>query len=446
MQMARLKGSQILLLGCMFFVAIGTLMEYTNPLAMTDFQQIYFGARSAAHHYDPYNSDEMMAFYRADTGSLPPDNSVVSQTFREIVFITPNLPTTLFLVAPLAALSLKLAAFIWMLLIEGCFIFACVRIWICCTASAPRFSAVLVALLLVNSGLLLSSGNSAGLVISLTAIAVSCFIEEEFVVLGVCCLAVALVIKPHDAGPVWLYFLLVGGSQRKRALFSLALAAAITVPALVWISHVSPHWLPELESNLAAGLAPGGLNNSGPGTLGGRGMGMIISLQALLTLIWNNATFYSLVSYLVCGVFAVLWAVKTLRSGFSPRMAWLALASISALTMLPVYHRTYDARLLVISIPACAVLWSETGSLRRWAMSLNLAGIVLTGDLLWICVFQITHYSGTSLTLAMIPAPITLLAVAGFYLAIYLRSPAPAMVKATPDSREEISLTASYAR
>ena len=79
-------------------------------------------------------------------------------------------------------------------------------------------------------------------------------------------------------------------------------------------------------------------------------------------------------------------------------------------------------------------------------MSLNLAGIVLTGDLLWICVFQITHYSGTSLTLAMIPAPITLLAVAGFYLAIYLRSPAPAMVKATPDSREEISLTASYAR
>ena len=69
-------------------------------------------------------------------------------------------------------------------------------------------------------------------------------------------------------------------------------------------------------------------------------MGMIISLQALLTLIWNNATFYTLASYLVCGAFAVLWAVKTLRSGFSPRMAWLALASISALTMLPVYHRT----------------------------------------------------------------------------------------------------------
>lgn len=446
MQMARLNGSKIILLGCMFFVAIGTLMEYTNPLAMTDFQQVYFGARSVAHHYDPYKSDELMAFYRADTGSLPPDNSVVSRTFREIVFITPNLPTTLFLVAPLSFLSLKLASLIWMLLIEGCFIFACVRIWICCTASAPRFSAVLVALLLVNSGLLLSTGNTAGLVISLTVIAVSCFVENEYVVFGICCMAVALVVKPHDAGPVWLYFLLVGGAQRKRALYTLALAAAITVPALVWISHVSPHWLSELQSNLAVGLAPGGLNNPGPGTLGGRGIGMIISLQAVLTLIWNNATFYSLASYLVCGVLFVLWALKTVRSGFSPRMAWLALAAISALAMLPVYHRTYDARLLVIAVPACAALWSEAGSMRRWAMWLNLAGVVLTGDLFWIFLFQITHYSGTSLVLGMIPAPLTLLAIATFYLAVYLRSPSPARVAATTATGEKISLAASYAR
>lgn len=446
MQMARLNGSQILLLGCMFFVAIGTLMEYTNPLAMTDFQQIYFGARSATHHYDPYNSDELAAFYRADTGSVPADDSFVAHTFRQIVLVANNLPTTLFLVAPLSIFSLKLAAFVWMMLIEGCFIFACVRIWICCTASAPRFSAVLVSLLLLNSGLLLSCGNTAGLVISLTAIAVSCFVADEFVVFGICCLAIALVVKPHDAGPVWLYFLLVGGSQRKRALYTLAVAAAITVPALVWISHVAPHWLAELQSNIAAGFAPGGINNPGPATLGGRGIGMIISLQSVLTLIWNNATFYTLASYLVCGILFVLWAAKTVRSGFSPRMAWLALAAISALTMLPMYHRTYDARLLLISIPACATLWSQSGSRRKWAMSLNLAGIVLTGDLFWIGFFGLTHYSGAALVFGMIPGPVALLAVATFYLCIYLRSPAPARVAATPDARGEIGLAASYAR
>jgi phosphoglycerol transferase MdoB-like AlkP superfamily enzyme len=220
----------------------------------------------------------------------------------------------------------------------------------------------------------------------------------------------------------------------------------ITLPALLWISQASPHWLPELTSNIAAGLAPGGLNNAGPGTLGGRGIGMIISLQAVFAIIWNNVTFYTLASYLICGVLFVLWAAKTLRSGFSPRMSWLALAAISALAMLPVYHRTYDARLLVIAVPACAALWSEAGSMRRWAMWLNLAGVVLTGDLFWIFLFQITHYSGTSLMLGMIPAPVTLLAIAGFYLSVYLRSPAPARVAATSGSREEIALSAFYAQ
>jgi hypothetical protein len=446
MKMARLDGSLLLLLGCVFFVAMGTFMEMTNPLGMTDFAQLYFGARSASHHYDPYQPDQLMVFYRADTGNLPADDTAVEHTFHRIVFIDNNLPTTLFLVAPLAILPWKLAVAFWMVLIEACLIFACVRIWTLCAGFAPRFSGILIALLLVNSGLLLSTGNTAGLVIGLTVIAASCFIEDEFIWFGICCLAVALLIKPHDAGPVWLYFLLAGGRHRKRALQTLALVAVIALPAMLWVAHVAPHWLSELRTNLATDFLPGGINDPGPTTTGGRGIGMIISLQTLFALLWNHAGFYSLGSYLVSGVLLVLWSLKTMRSRFSPHQAWLALAAVSALAMLPVYHRTYDARLLVLSIPACALLWSECGSVRRWAMAFTLAGIVLTGDLFWIMLFQFTHYSGTSVGLAVLPAPVTLLAFAVFYLRIYLRSPAPAVVAATPDSREEIGLAASYAR
>ena len=35
------------------------------------------------------------------------------------------------------------------------------------------------------------------------------------------CLAISLMLKPHDAGLVWLYFLLAGGIYRKRALQAL---------------------------------------------------------------------------------------------------------------------------------------------------------------------------------------------------------------------------------
>jgi len=114
--------------------------------------------------------------------------------------------------------------------------------------------------------------------------------------------------------------------------------------------------------------------------------------------------------------------VKTLRSGSSPRLAWFGLAAISAIAMLPVYHRTYDARLLVLAVPACAMLWKEQRALGRAAFLLTIAAIVLTGDIFWIVFFQITHYSGWAVVFGMFPAPIALLALGGFYLWVYSRS------------------------
>jgi hypothetical protein len=421
MTKARLDGLQMLLLGSVFFIAIGALMEYFNPLGMTDFLQIYASSRAVAHHHDPYKPDELLAFYQADTGGIPNDSSVVSRTYRKIVFIAPNLPTTLFLIAPIAVLQWKVAVAVWMALIAVCFVVASFCIWSFGAETAPRLYGVLILLILVNSGLLLSTGNTAGLVVSLTVIAVCCFLQDRFVSVGIICLALALAMKPHDAGPIWLYFLLAGGVQHKRALQAAVLTAIIVIPSVLWVAHSAPHWAPELQSNLASGLSAGGLNNPGPTTQGGRGIGQIISLQAALSLIWDDARFYNPVAYIICGILLLFWCIRTLRAGFSIRMAWLALAAISALTMLPFYHRTYDARLLLLAIPACVSLWREHRAAGRTALLLTLAAIILTGDVFWVVFFQITHYSSPSVTFGMIPAPLILLAVSVFYLWIYLR-------------------------
>ena len=179
MTKARLDGLQLLLLGSVFFVAIGAVMELTNPLGMTDFLQIYTSSRCVAHHHDPYIPSELMAFYRADTGSLPGGSGGVYHTFRSIVFIAPNLPSTLFLIAPIAALPWRLAVAIWMTLIAAGFILACYCVWKVGAESAPRMYGGLIFLLLVNSGLLLSAGNTAGLVVSLSVIAVCGFLRER---------------------------------------------------------------------------------------------------------------------------------------------------------------------------------------------------------------------------------------------------------------------------
>jgi len=170
-------------------------------------------------------------------------------------------------------------------------------------------------------------------------------------------------------------------------------------------------------------MTAGGRDNPGPTTQCGRGIGQIISLQAILSLLWDNATFYNLAAWLVCGPLLILWCVRTLRSRFSPETAWLALAAIVPLAMLPVYHRTYDARLLLLAVPACAMLWRERGWRGQWALGFTLAAIILSGDIFWIAFFQISRYSPPSLTFGMFPAPLALLALAIFYLYEYGREP-----------------------
>jgi Glycosyltransferase family 87 len=433
MTRARLDGLQMLIVGSIFFVAIGALMEHFNPLRMTDFLQIYASARCVAHHHDPYKADELLAFYQSDSGGIPTDSGVVSRTYRKIVFIAPNLPTTLFLIAPISALPWKWAVVVWMALIAACFIVACYFVWRVGADSAPRLCGGLILFILINSGLLLETGNTAGLAVSLSVIAACCFLEDRFVPAGVVCLAVALIMKPHDAGPVWLYFLLAGSSQRKRALQAAGLTAVLIIPAVMWVAHSAPHWSAELQANLAGGLGSGGLNNPGPTTQGGRGIGQIISLQAVLSLIRDDARFYNPVAYILCGALLLLWCVRTLRVGFSRRAAWLALAAIAALTMLPFYHRTYDARLLLLAVPACAGLWIQGRAAGRVALLLTLAAIILTGDIFWVVLFQITHYSGPSVFYGMIPAPLMLLALGVFYLCVYLRE-APAAPAAVDSS------------
>ena len=55
------------------------------------------------------------------------------------------------------------------------------------------------------------------------------------------------------------------------------------------------------------------------------------------------------------------------------------------------------------------------------AFLLAVAAILVTGDILWIVVFNFTGYSYRSALMGMIPAPLVLLSTGIFYLWFYLR-------------------------
>jgi hypothetical protein len=423
MTKARLDGLCLLLLGSAIFVLAGSAMERMTSGSMEDFKAVYYGSRCLLQHCDPYSESDLLRVYLAEGGERPSDALQRGQRQGITVCVYP--PAAFIFIAPFALLPWGPAHALWMILIAGSFILAAFLMWNTGASHAPVISGGLIALLLVNSMSLLMIGNAAGVVVSLCAVAVWCFIEERFAAAGVLCLAACLAIKPHDAGLVWLYFLLAGGVYRKRALQTLAVTAALAIPAVVWVGQVAPHWMRELNSNLATLSAPGGLNSPDPTTASTGTAAMVVNLQSVVSVFRDDPRLYTSVSYLVCGALLLVWSVMTLRSRPTPARAWLALAAVSALTMLATYHRPYDAKLLLLTVPACAMLWAEGGPMGWLALLVNTAGFVLTGDIPLALLVSLTRslhvdtagLPGKMLTVVLArPAPLMLLAMSVFYL------------------------------
>ena len=427
---ARQDAFYLMLLGSIFFALVGFATQRISYLGMIDFKEFYSCARCLFEHHDPYNESDLGAVYHEYANALPSVPVTANWQLTD-ASLAPNFPTTFLLVAPLAVLPWKLATVLWTALTAASFILAAFLMGNLGATFAPRLSSGLIFLMLINSEMLLALGNTAGIVVGLCVIATWCFLRERFVFAGILSMAVSLAMKPHDAGLIWLYFLLAGGVLRKRALESLAVTAVLAVPAILWISSVAPHWPSELHANLATITARGGLDDPGPASGGAFGVNMIVCLQAIVSRFRDDPSFYNPISYLICAALLLPWLIKTLRSRFSPALAWFALAAVVPLAMLPVYHRCYDARLLMLTVPACAMLWKKGGAARWCALLLTLAAIVITGDIFWIAVFHFTGYSYSSALLGMIPAPLILLALGIFYLWIYLRGDlAPALAAA----------------
>lgn len=419
-----------LLLSCGLSVSLGFFLERARPDFMLDFKGVFFDARCLLQHTDPYKPGEPLRVYLEEGKDSPTPTSDLRRTLTWYIY----LPSASIFIAPFAMLALGPAQVLWMILTAVSLVLAGYLMWSLAENYAPVLSACLICLVLANTEVLFATGNPAGVAIGLCLVAVWCFLRDRFVWAGVLCFAVSLAIKPHDTGLVWLYFLLAGGVYRKRALQTLISTFVLSLPSILWVWHVSPNWMQEWRSNVMAFSAHGGVTDPGITPTNDSGLGMMINLQTVISVFRDDPRLYNSVSYLICGTLLLVWAVVTLRSRPSSERAWLALAAIAALSMLPVYHRPYDAKLLLLAVPACAMLWAGGGSMRWFALMVTFSGLVFTADIPLIIFRTLTDnlhassagFSGQILTVVLTrPIPLILLMMGIFYLWIYLqRKPA----------------------
>jgi hypothetical protein len=427
MTRARYIALAWILLASGISIGWGYWVGQTSPKGMMDFKGVFYSTRCLLQHDDPYKVGEPLRVYLAEGGRLP---QPLDWGPRQVLSLDVYLPTASIFIAPFAMLPWGSAHLLWTIFTAGVFILAAFLVWNFGANYAPVISGCLICFVLANSEILFATGNTAGIVVSLCVVAVWCFLKERFVWAGILCLAVSLVIKPHDTGFVWLYFLLAGGVHRKRALQTLLVTVVLAALAILWVTPIAPHWMRELHFNILADQLPGGIGDPGPANAISGDRSIIIDLQSAISVFQNDPRIYNPVSYLVCGALLLAWAARTLRSQFSQRGAWLALAAVVPLTMLVTYHQYYDAKLLLLTVPACGLLWAGGGPVRWIALLVTSLGIVLTADLPLIILaihtanLQISTagLSGKILTVVLMrPTPLILLAMSIFYLWVYMR-------------------------
>jgi hypothetical protein len=420
-------GLYIFLLGCVVFASICLAAEGMGIAWMVDFKAVYYGARCLIEHHDPYNSNDLLRTLKAESAASSPNPVEAGRLEAETVYI--NLPTSLVAVAPFASLGWRAAHVLWMLMTSSALLLSSFLIWDIASKTSPILSGALICVWLINSIPVVLVGNLAGIAIALCVVAVWCIEKEHFEIAGILCLAFSLILKPHDAWLVWLVYLLSSKAHRKRSLQSLAIAAALSCCAIAWVQRSSPHWFTELHHNIMSTSLHGGINDPGPAYLKIPTVGSMVNFQSVVSIFNDTPSVYNLVTFIICGALFVIWVAFSHRSDGSSEARWIGLAAVSCLSLLPVYHRTHDAKLILLAVPACAILYSKYSAARQKALWLTAAAFILTGDIVLYSLASLPQpfaglghgvLSDIANVVLFRPAPLILLVCASFYLWMYI--------------------------
>ncbi len=353
-------------LGVLAFVTRGYKDERV-ALHFRDFKQPYASARCVLTHCDPYSEPDTRATYLASGGV--DDDKIVFDPYSALYP-----PFSLVALLPVAAFTYPLAHTMWEALVASTFSLAVLLIAdLCVTAGAAYGAVLLLAVFTFSSTILLMLGQISGLVIALLTIGFVCLLRERFAGIAVLCLTVAVLLKPHDAAIPLVYLLFAGTRWRKVFLAVALISITFAVVSLLSFNHMpqTAHWLPELRANLAGNAGAGAINNPADHFHGME----LTNLQAIYALFDSSAVFYNDATIASFFVLLIAWVVAVFRLRNSLPKHLLAIAAISCLALLPIYHRQYDTRILLLAFPGVAYLLSREGHKLWGALGLSLLAL-----------------------------------------------------------------------
>jgi hypothetical protein len=190
-------------------------------------------------------------------------------------------------------------------------------------------------------------------------------------------LAISVCLKPPLGCALLLYYLLVRRDKRLGA-YCLGATAFVSLVAVGWLGVHGNHWWTDLSANLRWLDVSG---TSGDFTSANPIRFTMINLQVLLFAIFPSARAANVTAYALSGVLAAAFLFLT-RNRYATREL-LEASTVAVLSLLPIYHRSYEAAVLVLPLAwAIAQLHSEFAPSARISLALMAVFLVPGGALL----------------------------------------------------------------
>jgi len=360
----------MVVLGAIIFLSVPVLTFHSISLKGVDYKTVYGSAKSLFDGRNPYDSANLQYEYTRSGGDISAASDMTA--FKPFQALYP--PSSLFLLLPFTLLPYKAALALWLALSGLLFVTTTFLIAEIVEDWASPMPLVLLGLFLATSMMLLITAQPSSLAISLCVIGVWSLLRHRFAVGGAICFALSLALKPQMGGLVLVYFLVARGPNRRRAFLILLLAGLFCVPGL-WLAARTPaaaHWPSAMSKNIAGSALPGNVNDPGPGSYDAI---IIADLHPVVALFNNTPEVYQGVSWVIGGGLLLVWLSVALRAPSSLRRDLLGVAAIACLSLLPIYHRDYDTRLLILTFPAVAMLVAEGGTAGLTAIWMTIAMI-----------------------------------------------------------------------
>ncbi len=361
--LARLLAVVLLLFGLTQLGVRGSA-RFHSDLPLWDFASVYASARAWTHGLDPYNLPAVQAVWRNAGAFVDRDISYWSTVYP---------PTSLLVIAPLALLPAKFAMAVW-----GFITMALLAIQFAALIDLARLKwngwgaifliGASIASAPMQFGLL--SGQLTLPAVSLCILALWCERRRGFTKWGPpaagLLLGVACALKPQLCAAFFIYYLFIRRRQPIIAWLAIAVVGSLAIVSLIGMKAAHVDWFGGWTRSISETQLAGGVNDydtTGPYR------DQIVDLKMLIiNVVSDPMAARVVVECLVLGLAA--WYLRSLPNsrniGSTRNGGMLPLVTLITISLLPLYHRVYDASLLTLAVAWALGEWH--GPRRRLAL------------------------------------------------------------------------------